>query len=117
MTAPWVRPYVLARGRTSSRQRLYLHTLICAPSYDSAAAARLLPEARALYERAHAGTGSGAESIAELAARCRLSLAVTFVLLGDLLERGLVRTTRQTYNSPRDPRLLMEVLDGLHALR
>ena len=66
---PWVRPYVLTGGRTQSRNHPYLHTLVSVEEYDVSASARLLPEARRLYERAAVGT----QSVAELSAHagCR----------------------------------------------
>ncbi|MCL2582465.1 MAG: DUF742 domain-containing protein [Streptosporangiales bacterium] len=113
MTAnPWVRPYVLTGGRTRTRHQLYVHTLVSASRFDPGAAARLSPEARRLYERAH----SGAQSIAELSAHCGVSLGVTRVLLEDLAASGYVRVNDETYESPYDHRLLKRVIDGLREL-
>ncbi|MBA9003905.1 MULTISPECIES: DUF742 domain-containing protein [Thermomonospora] len=109
---PWLRPYVLTGGRTRTRRNLYMHTLVSAPDYDPAYASRLLPEARRLYERAHAS----AESVAELSAHCGVSLGVTRVLLGDLASAGRVLIHPETYDSPYDPRLLKEVIHGLREL-
>ncbi|HEX2314561.1 MAG TPA: DUF742 domain-containing protein [Thermomonospora sp.] len=109
---PWLRPYVLTGGRTRTRRQLYVHTLVSVPDYDAAFAARLLPEARRLYERAH----RGAESVAELSAHCGVSLGVTRVLLGDLAAGGRVLIHPETYESPYDPRLLKEVIHGLREL-
>ncbi|GAA3750015.1 hypothetical protein HDA32_001057 [Spinactinospora alkalitolerans] len=109
---PWVRPYVLTGGRTRTRQHLFVHTLVSAPDYDVSFAARLLPEARSLYERA-----SGAvESVAELSAHCGVSLGVTRVLLGDLASDDRVLINPETYASPYDPRLLKRVIHGLRDL-
>jgi hypothetical protein len=110
MTAnPWVRPYVLTRGRTTTRHNLYVHTLVSVERYDPAAAARLSPEARRLYERAAAGL----QSVAELSAYCAVSLGVTRVLLEDLGAADLVRIVDDDYASPFDHRLLKRVIDGL----
>lgn len=109
---PWVRPYVLTGGRTRTRHQLYVHTLVSASRFDPGAAARLSPEARRLYERAHAG----AQSIAELSAHCGVSLGVTRVLLEDLASSGHVRVNDETYESPYDHRLLKRVIDGLREL-
>ena len=84
---PWVRPYVLTGGRTQTRKHPYLHTLVSVDRYDESASARLLPEARRLYERAAVGT----QSVAELSAHCAVSLGVTRVLLEDLAAADLVR--------------------------
>jgi hypothetical protein len=110
MTAnPWVRPYVLTGGRTRTRHRLYVHTLVTAERYDPAAAQVLSPEARRLYERA----SFGAQSVAELSAHCGVSLGVTRVLLEDLAAADHVLINEQTYSSPYDQRLLKRVIDGL----
>ena len=108
-TNPWVRPYVLTSGRTHGREQLLTHTLVSAPSYDSLFAARLLPEARALYERACSST----ESVAELSAHCGVPLGVTRVLLSDLCSAGRVLAQAPATASPYDRTLLERVLDGL----
>ena len=74
---PWVRPYVLTGGRTQTRKYPYLHTLVSVDRYDESASARLLPEARRLYDRAAVGV----QSVAELSAHCQVSIGVTRVLL------------------------------------
>jgi uncharacterized protein DUF742 len=112
MPNPWVRPYVLTRGRTRTRQNLFVHTLVSVPYRDAAFAARLLPEARSLYERASAGT----QSIAELSAHCGVSLGVTRVLLSDLAAENRVLINPETYVSPYDSGLLERVIDGLRQL-
>jgi hypothetical protein len=110
MTAnPWVRPYVLTGGRTRTRHHLYVHTLVSVPRFDVAAATRLSPEARLLYERA----SFGAQSVAELSAHCGVSLGVTRVLLEDLAAAGHVQINEEQYASPYDQRLLKRVIDGL----
>ena len=114
MTAhPWVRPYVLTSGRTRGRRRLLTHTLVSAQGhYDPAFAARLLPEAKALYERICTVT----ESVAELSAACGVPLGVTRVLLGDLASVGRISIEADAFDSPYDPRLLEQVIEGLREL-
>lgn len=106
---PWVRPYVLTGGRTRTRHRLFVHTLVSVPHYDAAYAARLPPEARALYDRA----STVVESVAELSAHCGVSLGVTRVLLGDMAARDRMLVNPETYSSPYDERLLKRVIHGL----
>ncbi|PSK89190.1 uncharacterized protein DUF742 [Murinocardiopsis flavida] len=106
---PWVRPYVLTSGRTTTRHRLFMHTLVSVPDFDPAFADRLPPEARSLYERA----GTTAESVAELSAHCGVSLGVTRVLIGDMAARGRMIINPDTYSSPYDERLLRRVIHGL----
>jgi hypothetical protein len=110
MTAnPWVRPYVLTRGRTRTRHHLYMHTLVSVDRFDRVIAGRLAPEARRLYERA----AMSPESVAELSAHCGVSLGVTRVLLEDLASAGRIHINAETYASPFDRRLLKRVIDGL----
>ena len=109
---PWVRPYVLTGGRTQTRKHPYLHTLVSVDRYDESASARLLPEARRLYERAAVGI----QSVAELSAHCAVSLGVTRVLLEDLAAADRVQINEDVYVSPYDRRLLKRVIDGLRAL-
>ncbi|MBV2365387.1 DUF742 domain-containing protein [Streptomonospora nanhaiensis] len=109
---PWVRPYVLTGGRTRTRHRLHVHTLISVPHYDPAYSRRLPPEARSLYERAH----TAVQSVAELSAHCGVSLGVTRVLIGDMAARERMVINPETYSSPYDPRLLKRVIDGLYQL-
>jgi hypothetical protein len=113
MTAnPWVRPYVLTGGRTRARQHLFVHTLVSAQHYDASFAARLLPEARSLYERAH----TTVESVAELSAHCGVPLGVTRVLLSDLANGNRVQINPETHSAPFDPRVLKRVIHGLRDL-
>jgi hypothetical protein len=109
---PWVRPYVLTGGRTRTRRILHVHTLVSASRFDPAAAARLSPEARRLYERAAAS----AQSVAELSAHCGVSLGVARVLLEDLAAADWVQVNEDVYVSPYDHRLLKRVIDGLREL-
>lgn len=111
MTAanPWVRPYALTGGRTRTKHDLYVHTLVSVERYDPAAAARLSPEARRLYDRASAGT----QSVAELSAYCGVSLGVARVLLEELAAADHVQIHEETYASPYDRQLLQRVIDGL----
>jgi hypothetical protein len=106
---PWVRPYVLTGGRTQTRKYPYLHTLVSVDRYDESASARLLPEARRLYERAAVGV----QSVAELSAHCEVSLGVTRVLLEDLAVADLVRVNDDALSAPPDQHLLSRVIAGL----
>lgn len=108
-TNPWVRPYVLTSGRTRGHGELLVHALVSAPGYDPQFAATLLPEARALYERACTST----ESVAELSAHCGVPLGVTRVLLSDLCSAGRLLVDAPAASSPLDRNLLERVLDGL----
>ena len=106
---PWVRPYVLTGGRTQTRKHPYLHTLVSVDRYDETASARLLPEARRLYERAAVGV----QSVAELSAHCQVSLGVTRVLVEDLAAADMVRVNDDALSAPPDHHLLSRVIAGL----
>jgi hypothetical protein len=107
---PWVRPYVLTKGRTRTRHRLLVETLVSVPHYHPGVAESLMPESRALYEAARATL-----SVAELSARSRLGLGVTRVLLSDLAAQDWIRVhPTATASSPDIPVSLLErVRDGL----
>ena len=110
MTAnPWVRPYVLTGGRTRTRKHPLVHTLVSVDRYDESASARLLPEARRLYDRAAVGV----QSVAELSAHCQVSIGVTRVLLEDLAAAEMVRINDDALSAPLDQHLLSRVIAGL----
>jgi hypothetical protein len=109
---PWTRPYVLTGGRTRTEHQLYMHTLVSVGRYDPAAARRLAPESRQLYERA----AQEAQSVAELSAHCGVSLGVTQVLLEDLADTGRVQISENSYQGRNDLGLLQRVVDGLRQL-
>jgi hypothetical protein len=111
-TTHWkVRPYVLTGGRTRTRQRLLVHTLVSVPHYDALFAAGLLPEARSLYENARQ-----TRSVAELSACSGMSLGVTRVVVDDLAATYRVMIHPEAYSSPFDSRLLERLRDGLRQL-
>ncbi|WP_106400326.1 DUF742 domain-containing protein [Actinocorallia populi] len=107
---PWARGFVLVGGRTTTRWRMLVHTLVSSTGEHPPAAAGPHPEARALYLRVLAGP----QSVAELSASCGVPLGVTRVLLGDLAGRGLVTLHADT--DPFSPHILERLLDGLRAL-
>lgn len=106
---PWVRPYVITRGRTRTPRPLLVHTLVSAPGFDPTFAARLTPEARRLYSRAN----MHAESVAELSAHCGVPLGVARVLLADLVASNRMMVNSDSGSSPYDRDILERVIDGL----
>ena len=83
-----VRPYALTRGRTRP-SRAYPVAELCRES----------------------------RSVAEVAALVRLPLGVANVLVGDLVDRGVVRVhTTTTPDAAPDSSLLQRVLTGLRKL-
>ncbi|MBH1935307.1 DUF742 domain-containing protein [Streptomyces sp. AV19] len=108
-----VRPYVITGGRTApSRDSLALETLVMATGGSTFPPPDLTPEAAEIL-----GLCVQLLSVAEVAAHLRQPVAVVKVLLGDLLDAGLVLTRPPVTAADRhDPSLLKEVLDGLRQL-
>jgi DNA-binding transcriptional ArsR family regulator len=110
---PVVRPYTMTRGRTQpSRGQFDLISLVVARPSASPAAAQLSPEQIEIVERTRRPL-----SVAEIAAELDLPLGTVRVLLGDLLEAGLIETHAPLVlaESPSEE-LLEAVLAGLRAL-
>jgi Protein of unknown function (DUF742) len=106
-----VRPYALTGGRTRTRYHLLVETLVSVPRYDPAFSEALMPESRALYERARAQL-----SIAELSALLLLPLGVVRVLISDLATQGavLIHPTAHAFHNDRG--VLEKILRGLGEL-
>ncbi|GAA0406678.1 DUF742 domain-containing protein [Streptomyces luteireticuli] len=131
MSGP-VRPYVITGGRTApSRDSLALETLVVAAGAATAAEhpglhpGTALPPETALSPETVLSPETGEIldlcvqllSVAEVAAHLRQPVAVIKVLLGDLLDAGLVLVRPPITAAERhDPSLLKEVLDGLRQL-
>ncbi|OLF12736.1 hypothetical protein BLA60_05515 [Actinophytocola xinjiangensis] len=110
---PLVRPYAVTRGRTGARHDLDMITLVVAAHWDQPLA-RMEQEYVRIVERCAAPT-----SVAEVSAHVGLPLAVTKILIGDLIDAGylLFRSPPST-TSDRAPdlQLLQAVLDGVRKL-
>ncbi|MFF0726092.1 DUF742 domain-containing protein [Streptomyces sp. NPDC004134] len=109
--APRLRPYAVTGGRTTPTRRLALETLVMA--------ARTLPRVALTPE--HDETlrecRAGPRSVAEVAGRLGLPVAVTKILLCDLLDTcALILTAPAGPPDPTDPYLLEKVLVGLRNL-
>jgi hypothetical protein len=110
---PVVRPYAVTRGsQQASHDRFDLLTFITANPTVNLASGRLLPEHRAILAR------SGEPiSVAELASHLNLPLGVVRLLLGDLLDGGLISARDSTAGASQpDGHLLKAVINGLRAL-
>jgi hypothetical protein len=106
-----VRPYALTGGRTRARYNLLVETLVSVPRYDPALSETLMPESKALYERARSQL-----SIAELSALLAIPLGVVRVLISDLAAQGAVFVHPTAYAFREDRRVLERILDGLREL-
>ncbi|MEU1994071.1 DUF742 domain-containing protein [Nocardia gamkensis] len=110
---PLVPAYAVTRGRTTSnRHELDMITLVITMS-TGLGLTRLEPEYREILQLCGVP-----KSVAEISAEIRRPLAVTKILIGDLIDDGYV-----AYRSPRpmnadsaDINLLRTVLDGIRAL-
>ena len=111
--AELVRPYVITRGRGHpSNSGLDIITLIITNG-DVEAPITLGPEKLLIIERCRGGY----LSIAEVAAQLKLSLAITKVLLSDMLDAEYVLARAPIPRAKAvDERILQEVLDGLARL-
>jgi hypothetical protein len=110
---PVVRPYALTGGRTRPTNRaLELVALVATTPHGRGAAANLEHE-----ERAIAMLCLRLQSIVEISARLNMPVGVVRVLVGDMLDGGLVTVHRPTRSTTRPSSALMErVLDGLQAI-
>ncbi len=114
----FVRPYTITHGRTVSAhgEDLTLITLVAAliSPEEQHAARGLEPEHRAILAQVRAPV-----AVAEIAARLDLPVAVTKILISDLITWGAVAAyppaARAAGQKP-DVRLLQAVRDGLRRL-
>jgi hypothetical protein len=109
---PVVRPYALTRGRTRPPgAKLGLIDQVSAAESLIVDARSLGPEHRRLLNLCRTPT-----AVADLASGTDLPLGVVRVLLGDLLERGLVVVAEPAEADNSGETVLRSVLDGLRAL-
>lgn len=112
---PLIRPYAVTRGRTTSNWRdLDMITLVVAARWDTS-----------LERMGHEYVGvvrlcGRPVSVAEISAGLALPLAVTKILVGDLIEAGYLifrapPSPAATQQTP-DLKLLQAVLDGVRKL-
>jgi hypothetical protein len=110
---PVVRPYAMTRGRTEPTSGAFdLISLIVATGAVSGAELGLGPEHAAIVRMC--GTPL---SVAEIAAHLDLPVGIVRVMLGDLLDRSLIRARdpEPAAQMPRDE-LFEAVINGLRAL-
>lgn len=100
-------------GRTRpNKGSLELVALVTTTSHGRAAASSLDPEQRAI-----AALCLRLQSIVEISARLNIPVGVVRVLVGDMLDAGLVTVHRPARPTNRpDQALIEKVLDGLQAL-
>ncbi|MGI5284987.1 DUF742 domain-containing protein [Nonomuraea polychroma] len=111
---PVVRPYAVARGRTRpASSALDLLATVVSTGLPAPSNAELSAQHRRVIGYL---SGQG-RPVAEVASEVGLPVGVVRVLLGDLLEHGLisVRPQRDRASTPTES-LLREVINGLRAL-
>ncbi|HEY3683339.1 MAG TPA: DUF742 domain-containing protein [Streptosporangiaceae bacterium] len=109
---PMVRPYVMTGGRLVASSQLDLITQVVTTDEAGTNRSVLGPEQSAIIHAA-----SEPISVAELATHLDLPPATVRVLLGDLLEEGLVLTQEpQPEADVHDLQLYKAVLNGLREL-
>jgi hypothetical protein len=102
-----VRPYTVSNGRTRPTNNLDLLSMVLTSGQ--------VPAARLALDHAEAlGLCRRPISVAEVAAQLRLPVAVTKVILSDLVDCGAVTTRDPLPAAGLDDRFVLEaVLDGL----
>lgn len=109
---PLVRPYAMTGGRTRPRDGTFDVVTILVAS------GRPVPEHRVLSpeEQRLLRLCRGPHAVADLASESNLPLCVVEVLVGDLLDHGLIEVFRPAPDARPDQSLLRMVLDELRAL-
>lgn len=110
---PVVRPYAVTGGRTDPAGDTVLDLITVISAADAAPRpAGLGPEHRALLRLCRAPA-----TVADVAADIALPLGVVRVLLGDLIQKGVITVLPPPTERPKARAdLLKEVLDGLRSL-
>jgi hypothetical protein len=105
---------VLTGGRTRGAADLPFEALIQVTATGRTATPGLAMERRAIVDRC-----VGSISVAEISAHLALPLGVTRVLVGDMVDEGLLTATSPDHSRTGDRpgrQLLERVLDGLQSL-
>jgi hypothetical protein len=85
---PVVRPYAMTRGRTEpTRGSFDLISLVVSTRIAASGQVTLEPEHRAIVQLCQTPA-----SVAEISAQLDLPLGIVRVMLGDLLDKGLIRS-------------------------
>jgi hypothetical protein len=108
-----VRSYVLTGGRTRSGTDLPLETMVRVTTLGTSAAPRLALERKKIVSLA-----ADPLSLAEISAHLSIPLGVARVLVGDMVEEGLLDSHKPAVEKGERPdvALLEKVLDGLQTL-
>ncbi len=110
---PVVRPYAVTKGRTApgTGSRFGLIDVVAATGAWPQPHFRPGPEHRRIMELCQ-----GPKPVIDIASETDLPVGVVRVLMGDLIDEGLLRVVPAQRKPHTDQRLLRMVLDGLQSL-
>lgn len=110
---PVVRPYALTKGRTESASAAVfsLIDVVMATGEWPMPGFRPNPEQRSILSACRIPL-----AVIDVASEVDLPIGVVRVLLGDLIDEGLLRIVPAQHKPQTDARLLRMVLDGLQSL-
>ncbi|WP_040790687.1 DUF742 domain-containing protein [Nocardia paucivorans] len=110
---PLVRPYALTRGRTMGAAHDLDMLTVVATARPAPVLRRVEPEYAEIIRLC-----ADSQSVAEVAAALKLPLAVTKILVGDLIGDGhlIFRAPTQSESGPGDLNVLRAVLDGIRKI-
>jgi Protein of unknown function (DUF742) len=109
--SPFVRPYAVTGGRTRGHFQLAIEALVTTTARGWDVMRSLVPEHEMVCRMC-----SDFKSVAEIAALLNVPLGVAGVIVGDLVERGLVTVEQPDDDALPDLALLERVLIGLRNL-
>lgn len=105
-----VRPYAVTGGRTKTHHELAVEALVSTTEHGYHESASRLPEFQLIC-----GLCRELRSVAEIASHLNVPLGVARVLVGDMVDEGLVRVHQPAQGRPHRA-LLERVLNGLRKL-
>lgn len=106
-------PYLMTSGRSEPVDRtLEIEAQVMTTELGAAVSSGLSFERRDVVELC-----TTTMSVAEVAARLKLHIGVTRVLVADLAELGYVVVARPSHSLAHDPSLIERVIRGLEAIR
>lgn len=110
---PVVRPYALTKGRTESASTVAfsLIDVVIATGELPMPGFRPSPEQRKIL-----GVCKVPSVVIDVASEIDLPIGVVRVLLGDLIDEGLLRIAATQHKPQTDARLMRMVIDGLQSL-
>jgi len=106
-----VRPYLITGGRTTTARTDVAMETVVTRSADAAAGGRVAFEHAAVLADC-----DQPRSVAEVAAHLGIPLMVALILVGDLVEAGLLEASTTTPSQADDVAFIERLIDGVTAL-